>query len=349
MRRRRSTTSPITQPGRKLSCKSLLVVWSSHLSTCLTVLLCHSKHILRWSRVLCRAMMMTACDLSAITKPWEVQSKVRSRHQACHPIDSTSVVILLLVLLLPGCSHGGSRILGAGRPWKDSSWAAANCKRFRAWHQAWCLYSCVMGQSRTVIVISHFLFSRWWTEITPLNFPRCSAASSTLSAPLCTRYQDEHDQFLRCIFFLRFSGCLYPPRPTNLHVCRSLPVSTQRSNPCLMGWTTTGESGRLSPTSTKLRWRRSKMRRRVELHKVRAKFGITRLLLMVAASLLLSHSLTHLFVLQNKMEESRRRALSARPLAPPLTGSYNCLYVCLYAVYLHVCTAQWQNNVVQNS
>ena len=26
-----------------------------------------------------RAMMMTACDLSAITKPWEVQSKVR-RH-----------------------------------------------------------------------------------------------------------------------------------------------------------------------------------------------------------------------------------------------------------------------------
>lgn len=25
-----------------------------------------------------RAMMMTACDLSAITKPWEVQSKVRS-------------------------------------------------------------------------------------------------------------------------------------------------------------------------------------------------------------------------------------------------------------------------------
>lgn len=25
-----------------------------------------------------RAMMMTACDLSAITKPWEVQSKVRA-------------------------------------------------------------------------------------------------------------------------------------------------------------------------------------------------------------------------------------------------------------------------------
>lgn len=27
--------------------------------------------------VVFRAMMMTACDLSAITKPWEVQSKVR--------------------------------------------------------------------------------------------------------------------------------------------------------------------------------------------------------------------------------------------------------------------------------
>ncbi|NXW66896.1 PDE6B phosphodiesterase, partial [Eurystomus gularis] len=32
-----------------------------------------------------RAMMMTACDLSAITKPWEVQSKVRCLiHQNSH-------------------------------------------------------------------------------------------------------------------------------------------------------------------------------------------------------------------------------------------------------------------------
>lgn len=31
--------------------------------------------------LVCRAMMMTACDLSAITKPWEVQSKV------CTPPD----------------------------------------------------------------------------------------------------------------------------------------------------------------------------------------------------------------------------------------------------------------------
>lgn len=28
----------------------------------------------------CRAMMMTGCDLSAITKPWEVQSKVGDLH-----------------------------------------------------------------------------------------------------------------------------------------------------------------------------------------------------------------------------------------------------------------------------
>lgn len=28
----------------------------------------------------CRAMMMTGCDLSAITKPWEVQSKVSDFH-----------------------------------------------------------------------------------------------------------------------------------------------------------------------------------------------------------------------------------------------------------------------------
>lgn len=29
----------------------------------------------------CRAMMMTGCDLSAITKPWEVQSKVGDLHR----------------------------------------------------------------------------------------------------------------------------------------------------------------------------------------------------------------------------------------------------------------------------
>lgn len=31
-------------------------------------------------------MMMTACDLSAITKPWEVQSKVRAGPRACRVI-----------------------------------------------------------------------------------------------------------------------------------------------------------------------------------------------------------------------------------------------------------------------
>lgn len=39
-----------------------------------------------------RAMMMTACDLSAITKPWEVQSKVR-------------------VMTIKGLNKEGSRLL----------------------------------------------------------------------------------------------------------------------------------------------------------------------------------------------------------------------------------------------
>lgn len=35
-----------------------------------------------------RAMMMTACDLSAITKPWEIQSKVPSCPQTSHLIGT---------------------------------------------------------------------------------------------------------------------------------------------------------------------------------------------------------------------------------------------------------------------
>lgn len=34
----------------------------------------------------------------------------------------------LIVPLLLGCTDGGCRVLGAGRPWEDSSRAAANCK-----------------------------------------------------------------------------------------------------------------------------------------------------------------------------------------------------------------------------
>lgn len=44
--------------------KCLQVIWIPFAQKCSVI--CH------------RAMMMTACDLSAITKPWEVQSKVPS-------------------------------------------------------------------------------------------------------------------------------------------------------------------------------------------------------------------------------------------------------------------------------
>ena len=34
------------------------------------------------NREMLRAMMMTACDVAAITKPWEIQQKVRSVKEA---------------------------------------------------------------------------------------------------------------------------------------------------------------------------------------------------------------------------------------------------------------------------
>lgn len=70
--------------------------------------------------------MMTACDLSAITKPWEVQSKVGSIFWTFWTFYTDTLtahrdLIALLVMLILGCSDGGSRVLGAGRPGKDSS------------------------------------------------------------------------------------------------------------------------------------------------------------------------------------------------------------------------------------
>lgn len=62
--------------------------------------------------------MMTACDLSAITKPWEVQSKVRVLLQTFHLITRHPpfALIVPLILMVLGRSYGGSRVLGAGRP-----------------------------------------------------------------------------------------------------------------------------------------------------------------------------------------------------------------------------------------
>ena len=41
---------------------------------------------------ICRGMMMTACDVAAITKPWEIQQRVRTYYHA--------IVVLLICLLL---------------------------------------------------------------------------------------------------------------------------------------------------------------------------------------------------------------------------------------------------------
>lgn len=83
-----------------------------------------------------RAMMMTACDLSAITKPWEVQSKVSFLHHLCDLVGKKHILktwfrfpIFFYFCLGLGCSDGGSRVLGAGRSWEDCSWSAANCNK----------------------------------------------------------------------------------------------------------------------------------------------------------------------------------------------------------------------------
>ena len=41
------------------------------------------------NREMLRAMMMTACDVAAITKPWEIQQKVRSIKEAHLKFAST--------------------------------------------------------------------------------------------------------------------------------------------------------------------------------------------------------------------------------------------------------------------
>ncbi len=66
--------------------------------------------------------MMTACDLSAITKPWEVQSKVRDVKWRMTTVLLLSSVQSAISSILgrPLC---GSWILGAGWSWEDSSWA----------------------------------------------------------------------------------------------------------------------------------------------------------------------------------------------------------------------------------
>lgn len=60
--------------------------------------------------------MMTACDLSAITKPWEIQSKVAPRRPTLPNAVVSPDSLFCPVLMVLGRSDGGSRVLGAGRP-----------------------------------------------------------------------------------------------------------------------------------------------------------------------------------------------------------------------------------------
>lgn len=54
-------------------------------------------------------MMMTGCDLSAITKPWEVQSKVCATLVIhCRIIQSLGYCELMALFFSEGGSHGGS-------------------------------------------------------------------------------------------------------------------------------------------------------------------------------------------------------------------------------------------------
>lgn len=76
----------------------------------------------------CRAMMMTACDLSAITKPWEVQSKVRFLLLMNFSPPQKNLLNWKKKKSFSGGFDGGSRILGAGRLGEDGPWAAAYCK-----------------------------------------------------------------------------------------------------------------------------------------------------------------------------------------------------------------------------
>lgn len=71
--------------------------------------------------------MMTACDLSAITKPWEVQSKVGD---VSWRITSLLLLWNIQSMISPilGCPLCSSWILGAGWSWEDCSWATAHCE-----------------------------------------------------------------------------------------------------------------------------------------------------------------------------------------------------------------------------
>lgn len=90
MKRRPSPLFPTTPPGRKSWCMYLIRIIQLVTLKCIceniseTASSSSGCHLVLppWLTVslTSRAMMMTGCDLSAITKPWEVQSKVGGLH-----------------------------------------------------------------------------------------------------------------------------------------------------------------------------------------------------------------------------------------------------------------------------
>lgn len=135
-------------------------------------------------------------------------------------------------------------------------------------------------------------------------------------------------------------------------VCRSFLDSTLRSNPCSTGWITIGESGKLSPTSMRPRWRPSKRRRKswkVETIKVSAGvWNPARCHIPPSHSVFslppLSHRLSCLFLSQLKTVESQRHVLSARSPRPP---KYLWMFVWMCVCTVCVCVRRQVNLNVQ--
>lgn len=199
-------------------------------------------------------MMMTACDLSAITKPWEVQSKARALLHTCHLITRhlPFALIVLLVLTLSGCSHGGSRILGAGRPWKDSSWAAAYCRFTKLCCNI--LLGCVFCCCHTMV---NKLFALPVQPMMDRNhadeLPKMQCGFIDFVCSFVYKVPSYGYKLIFSIVSIIMCLCMCAYLQVSVRLCRSLLVSMQRSTRCLQGWITTGENGKLWQTSTRPR------------------------------------------------------------------------------------------------
>ena len=88
-----------------------------------------------FSRCVYRGMLMTACDVSAITKPWEIQRRVMRR------------------LLLSACLHCTSIAH------HSASWPHGN----KLYHQSVVVSDFIQCQQRCVFILSHLVHCCWQT------------------------------------------------------------------------------------------------------------------------------------------------------------------------------------------